>query len=315
MNTNYHYPPDLIELLIDTIPLLCKSKNSLLTFFSAIGVNEKYLNNYRKKIKTDKNSITKYDITRSVITKINELGDSYLTVRRELIKRVTDWDDFSTCWPTDQMKARGCVSAIREIVNKKDSFVRMQEEREIERTKNKTIHQKKLEETLEKNKKIDVVKQQINNLFNETNPQERGRKLESLLTQLFKIYGILVREPFTMSDEGSIYEQIDGVVIINKDVYLVEIKWHKEPIGVQHLAQHISRLFARSVARGIIISASGYTKSAIKQCEEALSQKVVSLCTLKEIILLLEKYSDLTEMLEKKIHSAIIEKNPFVEML
>jgi hypothetical protein len=29
----FHYPPELLSLLIDTIPLLCRSKQDVLTFF------------------------------------------------------------------------------------------------------------------------------------------------------------------------------------------------------------------------------------------------------------------------------------------
>jgi hypothetical protein len=38
MNITYHYPPDLFNLLVDTIPLLCKSKKDVLIFFKGAGV-------------------------------------------------------------------------------------------------------------------------------------------------------------------------------------------------------------------------------------------------------------------------------------
>ena len=34
----YHFPPELMDLLIDTIPLLCRSKVDVLTFFRGCGV-------------------------------------------------------------------------------------------------------------------------------------------------------------------------------------------------------------------------------------------------------------------------------------
>jgi len=34
----YHFPPDLLELLIDTIPLLCRSKPDVLDVFRGCGV-------------------------------------------------------------------------------------------------------------------------------------------------------------------------------------------------------------------------------------------------------------------------------------
>jgi hypothetical protein len=38
MDITFHYPPDLMNLLIDTLPLLCRSKEDLLLFFQGAGV-------------------------------------------------------------------------------------------------------------------------------------------------------------------------------------------------------------------------------------------------------------------------------------
>lgn len=45
--------------------------------------------------------------------------------------------------------------------------------------------------------------------------------------------------------------------------------------------------------------------------KDTLVQKVVLLCTLQEIVLLLEKNGDLKEYLRKKATAAIVDKNPF----
>lgn len=34
----HHYPPEILSLLVDTIPLLCRSKNDVLIFFKGAGV-------------------------------------------------------------------------------------------------------------------------------------------------------------------------------------------------------------------------------------------------------------------------------------
>lgn len=36
----YHYPPELLSLLVDTIPLLCRSKNDVVVFFRGAGAPE-----------------------------------------------------------------------------------------------------------------------------------------------------------------------------------------------------------------------------------------------------------------------------------
>ncbi|KAA6324508.1 hypothetical protein EZS27_026177, partial [termite gut metagenome] len=39
MNDVYHYPPDLFDLVVQTIPLLNRSKKAVLTFFNGAGVD------------------------------------------------------------------------------------------------------------------------------------------------------------------------------------------------------------------------------------------------------------------------------------
>ena len=50
MNDVYHYPPDLFDLVVQTIPLLNKSKKSVLTFFNGAGVNTSLYNDLAIKV-------------------------------------------------------------------------------------------------------------------------------------------------------------------------------------------------------------------------------------------------------------------------
>ncbi len=111
------------------------------------------------------------------------------------------------------------------------------------------------------------------------------------------------------SGEG-IVEQIDGVVYFDAHHYLVEMKWTKEPLGPGDVAQHLVRVFNRGHARGIFISASGYTPAAVASCRESLQKAVFALCELEEIVLLLERELCLCKFLRKKIDAAVIQKDP-----
>ncbi|NUS65993.1 MAG: hypothetical protein HOQ46_20370 [Saccharothrix sp.] len=129
----YHYLPDLISLLVDTIPVLQRSKADTVGFFRACGVDERHLADMQRRVATDRASISKYDITRTALARVNEEGDAGLRARREIVRRVVEWEDFSTCWPEVALKAQGLVAKVRQLVNAKDSFVRMQQERDRER--------------------------------------------------------------------------------------------------------------------------------------------------------------------------------------
>jgi len=95
----YHWPPELMALLTDTIPLLCRSKDDVLSFLRGAGTSESLLVGYRRQLAADRGAVSKYRIVREVIASLNEQGDQGLGVRRALLRRVTEFEDYSTCWP------------------------------------------------------------------------------------------------------------------------------------------------------------------------------------------------------------------------
>src|SRR3954469_2460441 len=113
----YHYPPDLIAHLIDAIPALCRSKRDVLSFFKQAGVPESLHRDFAAQIQAPGNAIRKREMARTIIERLNEGGDSLLGARRQLIKRVLDFEDFSHCYPEDVVKAKAAVADIRKIVN------------------------------------------------------------------------------------------------------------------------------------------------------------------------------------------------------
>jgi restriction system protein len=319
MDVTFHYPPELFELLVDTIPLLCRSKKAVLLFFQGAGASSDLLEDLWKKVETDRTNINKYEIVRTSLTRLNERGEAALRERREILKRVTEFEDFSTCWPNDQLKAKGLVAEIRRVVDVKDSFVRMRQELEKERKKRQAEHDARTKVMRQKQAELSGIKDDLFSLFGmpDSQRQKRGKLLEGILNRLFNFSGILIREAFeVVGDEGEgITEQIDGVVEIDGYLYLVEMKWWKDPLGTAEVSPHLVKVFNRGHAGGILVSKSGYTQPAIKTCTEALTQKIVVLCELEEIVMLLERQMGLKGFLKRKINAAVIEKKPLFKPL
>lgn len=308
----HHYPPELLKLLVDTIPLLCPSKRDVLVFFKGAGVASTITADLAQKVATDKDSVNKYEIVREVLVRLNDKGEATLRERREVLKRVVEFEDFSTCWANDQLKAKGLVAEIRRVVDVKDSFGRMRQEQEAERKQRIDPEQQRRAALKERKTKLEQVKKDLYALFSMTDPQKRGKQLEGLLNRLFATGGILVREAFTRvapTGEG-VVEQIDGVIEMDGEIYLVEMKWWDKPLGTGEVSQHLVRVFSRHCARGLLISYSGFTDPAIAICRESLSRMVVALCGLQEVVQLLEREDDLVEFLKKKVRAAVIDKNP-----
>jgi restriction system protein len=312
MDASFHYPPELMQLLIDTIPRLCRSKPDVMLFLKGAGLSDGMLSDLAEIVRNRPKEIDKFKIVRTALQRINEQGDATLRQRREVLRRVVEFEDFSTCWENDQLKAKGLVAEIRRVVGVKDSFTRMNQERQ------QRIAQAEAEQQEIQRRKADIeaVKSELCRLFRDTVPQRRGKALEAVLNKLFALEGILVREAFTIVGTGGegIVEQIDGVVAFEGELYLVELKWLKTPMGRPEASDHLVRIYHRGQSRGILISASGYSDPAIAVCREALQRTVVVLWTLEEIVLAMEQGRSITEVLKQKIAAAVIDKNPFVRI-
>ena len=317
MDITYHYPPELFQLLVDTIPRLCRSKRDVVIFFRGAGIERSMISDFERQVAADPDKVNKFDIVRAVLQRLNERGEPALAERREVLRRVVEFEDFSTCWPNDELEAKGLVSEIRRVVNVKDSFTRMRQERESERQKHITHKEAEQQRAREKKAELDAVRRDLAALFAQSNPQKRGALLESVLNRLFKVHGILVRDAFRrQGDLGEgVLEQIDGVIALEGDFYLVEMKWLKGKVEKGDVSEHLVRVYGRDPKRGIFISATEFTAPSLVVCQEALQQAIVFLCTLEELVKLVDREGDLVEFLNKKRAAAVIDRKPYVPIL
>jgi hypothetical protein len=118
-----------------------------------------------------------------------------------------------------------------------------------------------------------------------------------------------VREAFTINrDDGGIAEQIDGLIEMDGQPYVVEAKYYKKALGVDDVSRHLVRVYGRAGVHGLLISASGYSDAAVAECERALTQRVIILAELQELLLLLERQGDLAVWLKAKLRAATIDR-------
>lgn len=132
------------------------------------------------------------------------------------------------------------------------------------------------------------------------------------MNRLFAEHGVSIREAFTLrgAEREGIIEQINGVIELDGNIYLVEVKWWGDPLGPSEISQHLVRVSHRGHARGIFVSNAGYTVASLQICKEALQRTVVVLCELSEFVDLLEKELPLQRFLKEKIQAAVIDKKP-----
>lgn len=313
----HHYPPELLNLLTDAISNLVKSKDDVVTFFKGAGVPAKFLIPWSAKIAADRKSVFKTAIAKDVLCKLNDLGDDGIAPRREIVRRVVQWDDFSTAYDDKRLVAQGLVASVQKLVNIKDSFTRMAEERERERQAKQAVHAAEAKKKQERREKREAVKKRLYGLFTDTDPKKRGKALEGVLNDLFATYDIAVRDAFTVrgNDGEGVIAQVDGLIEYKGHLYFVEMKWLKDPVGRGEMATHLVNIYGRGDVRGLFISASEYSPAAIEDSKAALAHKVCVLVDLQEIVVLLERDGDLKDLLQSKIVAAQADKNPYLKVL
>ena len=120
------------------------------------------LSGWQTKLNTDKDSVKKHEIARSVLRSLNEGGDATLRQRREVVKRVCQFEDYSSCWESDRLKAQGLVARIGHVVNVKDSFTKMKGEQEKERSARQAEHLAAIRAKQAKREERDAIRDQLN---------------------------------------------------------------------------------------------------------------------------------------------------------
>lgn len=313
-DATFQYPPELFSLMVETIPLLCRSKRDVLLFFRGAGTPASMLTDIETQLAADRQSVRKHETSRTILTRLNEAGDAALSTRRELLKRVTEFEDFSRCYESDMMKAKGLVAEIQRVVSVKDAFTRMSQERQKEVEARRAEQQRKASAVRERREQVEAAKRDLFALFGQTDAHQRGRALEKAMNDLFRAFGILVAEDFRRKADGGTVEQIDGVIEIDAQLFLVEMKWWESPLGPAEVSPHISRLMLRNGVGGIFISNSDYTPAALEMCRDFLQQRVLALCSLREIVDLLNREGDLSALLRAKIRAAKLDRNPYKEI-
>jgi hypothetical protein len=109
-----------------------------------------------------------------------------------------------------------------------------------------------------KAKQILELKDQYFELYNESNRQKAGLEFEKVLNRLFALHGLAPREPFRV-----VGEQIDGSFELDHETYLLEAKWHNNPLPEADLLIFRGKIEGKSAyTRGVFISISGISDDA-----------------------------------------------------
>jgi hypothetical protein len=136
-------------------------------------------------------------------------------------------------------------------------------------------------------------------LLQDLPPQKRGLAFERFLSSLFQLFGLDPRGSFRLHGE-----QIDGSFEIGAEIYLLEAKWHRQPIGEAPLLVFREKVESKSTwSRGLFISYSGFTSKGIEQFSRGRATNIIGMSG-QDLFLILEGRIPLVDAILKKARKA-----------
>jgi hypothetical protein len=106
----------------------------------------------------------------------------------------------------------------------------------------------------------------------EFEPQQKGYAFEGLFTDLMRVSGIPVEEPFKI-----VGEQIDGAIKYDGHYYLIELKWTAGRTEPKEIAGFYYKVDGKMQGCGIFLAMNGYTAGALENLPTAKELKVLLL--------------------------------------
>lgn len=130
-------------------------------------------------------------------------------------------------------------------------------------------------------------------------PRPRGRALQKLVARIIGQQG-------WEADEGArtSHEEMDVVVWREREYYLLECKWEKDPVEASVVRELFGKLGNRVGVNGIVMSMSGFTKGAAEQAEGYAGQRVILLFGeegIRKMVYGREKFTDLLNIKYKQL--------------
>ncbi len=138
-------------------------------------------------------------------------------------------------------------------------------------------------------------------------PHARGYAFEGFLKSLFDAFGLAAQDPFRLRGE-----QIDGSFQLGNEIYLLEAKWHGQPIGVAELHTFHGKIEQKAAwTRGLFVSNSGFTDDGLAAFGRG--KRVICMDGL-DLYEMLDREISLTHVLERKVRRAAETGSPFIRV-
>jgi hypothetical protein len=135
-------------------------------------------------------------------------------------------------------------------------------------------------------------------------PQARGRAFQ-------KFFATLLAQDNWLQAEGvrTSHEEMDIIISRDREYYLVECKWEKDPIEAAVIRELMGKLTNRIDVKGIAVSLSGFTQGALDQAEQFMNNRVIILFGSEDVRSIVDGRASFTDLLNEKYREAVTRRN------
>lgn len=213
----------------------------------------------------------------------------------KLVYEICNMNDFSHLKQLDdgadkEKAAKESVAALRKL--SKGHLEQQKEQEEVEQRRNQ-VFKKQLEQSAVRDK-LEEIKTDFYALVSSSDAQKRGFQLEKLLKDLFNLFDLDSKASFRITGE-----QIDGMFTFEKNDFLLEAKWHKDPVDISSLDAFSGKLSRRlENTLGLFISINGFSSDAIQA--HSTGRRLMILMDGSDLMAVLEGRIDLIQLLIRK---------------
>ena len=251
----------------------------------------------------------KINIATPILDELNGTPNGIGPLRRLVDETLQYKDGKHLSWVTDADKrmrdAERALEHLRLLIKDHDSDLK-QQRHEREKRQDHARHAKGAELF---QKKLADLKARFLGYFQTPNRQERGYALEEILYELFDLFELSPRGPFRR-----IGEQIDGAFVFDREHYLLEAKWQKDPVNLADL-RDLDGAVESSLDNtlGLFISLNGFSPDGLTAYLQGKRPRLVCMDG-GDLIAVLEGRIDLTVLLQRKKDLAVEKRNIFVRV-
>jgi hypothetical protein len=289
------YPPDLIEALKDALRSIYWYKRQLRSFLENSRVPPEIVAQQQWNDPQEYKAI----IVDKVVNALVARGDESIGSIRELIRHVVEMSDFSHLLKENEgrrlkKEAEVYVERLRQLVHQHNTKIRRQKE---EREGRKKAAEQRLQAAAGF-ALVEQLKARFYEIVAISSPQERGRRLEPFLFDLFNAFDLQPRGAFSLRGE-----QIDGAFEMGGNRFLMEAKWEKTPIGAREIRSFKEQVEGKlETTLGLFISVNGFTDEGVDAVQR--SRPNLILLDGEDLSAVLEGMIDLRELLKRKLRHA-----------